>query len=215
MGTEQACRLYLITPDRFDPDPFRVQLENALSGGDVACLQLRLKDVDDDSVRRATEHLMPVCHAHDVAFLINDRPDLAAELEADGVHVGQQDENQKAARAKVGDERIVGVTCHDSRHLAMEAAEKNADYVAFGAAFPTATKATQFRAGPELFNWWSELFEVPCVAIGGLTADNCSEFVSAGADFIAVCSNVWGHPQGPGTAVGNLNEAILKALPND
>ena len=211
MSTEQACRLYLITPDQFDIDDFKTQLEDALRGGDVACLQLRLKNTDDEAIRQAARILMPVCHAHDVAFLINDRPDLAAELEADGVHVGQQDADQKTARAAVGDDRIVGVTCHDSRHLAMEAAERNADYVAFGAAFPTETKETKFRAGSDLFQWWSELFEVPSVAIGGLTAENCGSIVAAGADFIAACSSVWNNAQGPGAAVHDFNKAIQNA----
>jgi thiamine-phosphate pyrophosphorylase len=184
----------------------------ALDGGDVACVQLRLKDADDDTIRRAAAALMPVCHARDVAFVINDRPDLAAELEADGVHVGQRDADIRAARAAVGDDRTVGVTCHDSRHLAMVAAEQGADYVAFGAAFPTETKATRFRAGPDLFRWWSELFEIPCVAIGGLTAANCGDIVEAGADFVALCSAVWNHPDGPGAAVGELNDALRNAL---
>ena len=194
-----------------DPDSFAGLLGAALKGGDVACVQLRLKDADD-AVRRAAASLMPVCHARDVAFLINDRPDLAAELKADGVHVGQQDTNTRAARKTVGDDRIVGVTCHDSRHLAMTAAEQEADYVAFGAAFPTETKETQFRADPELFQWWSELFEIPSVAIGGLTAANCGDIVAAGTDFVAVCSAVWSHPEGPAAAVGALNHAIQEAL---
>lgn len=211
MANKQACRLYLITPARFDPDSFKARLEDALAGGDVACLQLRLKDVDDEAVREAARALMPVCHAHDVAFLINDRPDLAAELGADGVHVGQQDADQKSAREIVGDDRIVGVTCHDSRHLALIASEQGASYVAFGAAFPTETKETQFRASPELFKWWSDLVEVPCVAIGGLTAENCGDVVAAGADFIAVCSGVWDHSQGPGEAVKQFNKSIQNA----
>jgi len=215
LNTEHACRLYLITPAQIDLDPFKAQLEDALNGGDVACLQLRLKAVDDDTIRNATRVLMPICQAHDVAFLINDRPDLAAELDADGVHIGQKDTNLQAARAAVGDNRIVGVTCHDSRHLALEAAEGNADYVAFGAAFPTETKETKFRAPTELFRWWSELIEVPSVAIGGLTAENCGDIVAAGVEFIAVCSCVWDHSSGPGTAVKELNEAIQKAIKSE
>src|SRR5262245_18667181 len=130
------CRLYLVTPPAFDPNAFARELEAALGAGDVACLQLRLKDAPDDAVRHAAHALMPVCHAHDVAFIVNDRPDLAAELSADGVHVGQQDADYASARAAVGSAAIVGVTCHDSKHLAYEAAEAGADYVAFGAFFP-------------------------------------------------------------------------------
>lgn len=212
MEITSACRLYLVTPSQFDPEPFAKSLEEALDAGNVACVQLRMKDADDDAVRKAAEILIPVCRSRDIAFLINDRPDLAVETDADGVHVGQQDEDARRARQVVGEDRTVGVTCHDSRHLAMVAAEQGADYVAFGAAFPTQTKDTLFRAEPELFQWWSDLIELPCVAIGGLTAANCAPIVKAGADFLAVCSAVWEHPEGPRAAVLELNTAIQDAL---
>ena len=206
------CRLYLITPPRLELEAFGEALEAALSGGDVACLQLRLKDVDDDTVRRATERLMPICHAHDVAFLINDRPDLAAELGADGVHVGQEDASYRDARKLVGDNAVVGVTCHDSKHLAITAAEAGADYVAFGAFFPTGTKKPKSRATVEILEWWSELMEVPAVAIGGITVENCASLVAAGADFLAVVGGVWDFKDGPKAAVARFNEAIAAAV---
>lgn len=208
---KERCRLYLITPARLDPARFADDLSSALDAGDVACVQLRLKDVDDDAVRRAAEALLPIAQARGVAFIINDRPDLAAETGADGVHVGQQDADYQAARAAVGSDGIVGVTCHDSRDLAMRAAERGADYVAFGAFFPTATKEPKTRAEPEILTWWSELFVVPCVAIGGITIDNCGTLARAGADFIAVVSAVWDHPEGPAKAVAAFNKAIGQA----
>lgn len=208
---KERCRLYLITPARFDPAPFADNLSAALDAGDVSCVQLRLKDVDDDAVRRAAEILLPIAQAREVALIINDRPDLAAETGADGVHVGQQDADYRAARAAVGADRIVGVTCHDSRDLAMRAGEQGADYVAFGAFFPTATKEPKTRADPEILKWWSGLFVVPCVAIGGITIENCATLVRAGADFIAVVSAVWNHPQGPAKAVAAFNNAIDQA----
>jgi thiamine-phosphate pyrophosphorylase len=174
-------------------------------------VQLRLKDVDDDAVRRAVERLMPVAQARDVAFLVNDRPDVAAEMDADGCHVGQEDTGYAEARRLVGEDRIVGVTCHYSRHLAMEAAEAGADYVAFGAFFPTGTKAAKASAEPDILEWWSELFEVPSVAIGGIGIENCGLLVRAGADFLAVVSAVWGHAEGPDAAVRAFNEAIDRA----
>lgn len=210
--TEPApCRLYLITPPAFDPRVFRDRLAAALDGGDVACLQLRLKDASDDDIRRAGEILMPVCHRRDVAFIVNDRPDLAQALGADGVHVGQTDAGYDEARALVGSGRIVGVTCHDSRHLAMEAGEAGADYVAFGAFFPTRTKDTKTRPEPELLFWWNRLMTVPSVAIGGITAENCAPLVEAGADFLAVVTAVWDHPGGPAAGVRALNDAIVSA----
>ncbi len=207
---DNRCRLYLVTPPAFEPEAFRRQLEAALGGGDVACLQLRLKGADDDAVRRAARALMPLCHAHDVAFIVNDRPDLAAELGADGVHIGQEDADYASARAAMGSSGIVGVTCHNSKHLAYEAAERGADYVAFGAFFPTSTKEPKTRADVELLRDWSMSMTVPCVAIGGITVENCAPLVAAGADFLAVVNGVWGYPAGPAAAVTAFDEIFAR-----
>jgi thiamine-phosphate pyrophosphorylase len=206
-----ACRLYLITPAALEPDAFAGVLAGALDAGDVACVQLRLKDASDDAVRRAVEVLRPVAQSRDVAFLLNDRPDLAAETGCDGVHIGQDDIPYKQARACVGKDAIVGVTCHNSRHLAMVAAEQGADYVAFGAFFPTETKDPKAKADIETLEWWSSMMTVPCVAIGGITPDNCSALVAAGADFLAACASVWKHAQGPAAAVKAFNDTIERA----
>ena len=199
------CRLYLITPPKLEPRAFAEDLKRALDAGDVACLQLRLKDMRDDDVARAVETLMPIAQRADAAFILNDRPDLAATLGCDGVHVGQQDASYAQARAAMGRERIVGVTCHNSRDLAFDAGEAGADYVAFGSFFPTATKEVQFRADIELLAWWAQFMTVPVVAIGGITTANAQPLVDAGADFIAVSSGVWNHPQGPAAAVKAFN----------
>jgi len=206
-----GCRLYLITPPRLDLDKFSEDLKAALGGGDVACLQLRLKNVADDDILRAAERLMPICHAHNVAFLVNDRPDLALKCDADGTHVGQEDMRYDQARRLVGPSKIVGVTCHDSRHLAMDAAEKGADYVAFGAFFATSTKQAKGTASIETLEWWSEIFEIPSVAIGGITVANCAPLVRAGVDFLSVISGVWDYPAGPAAAVRDFNAAIKAA----
>jgi thiamine-phosphate pyrophosphorylase len=199
------CRLYLITPPKFEPLAFAQDLKRALGARDVASLQLRLKDSSDDEVRRTAELLMPIAQAAGTAFILNDRPDLAAELGADGVHIGQDDASYADARAAVGPKRIVGVTCHDSRHFAIEASDAGADYVAFGAFFPTATKEAKTRADIELLAWWSELMVVPCVAIGGITVENAPPLIEAGADFLAVSAGVWDHAQGPAAAVRAFN----------
>lgn len=206
----KECRLYLITPDGIDPAAFAPRLAAALDAGDVASVQLRLKGVADDAIRRAVDVLRPVAQSRDVAFLLNDRPDLAAETGCDGVHVGQDDMPYAAARRLVGPDRIVGVTCHDSRHLAMEAGEAGADYVAFGAFFPTLTKDPKARAEPELLSWWQEMMEVPCVAIGGITVENAPVLVEAGADFLAVCGGVWNHPDGADAAVRAFNALFAR-----
>ena len=205
------CRLYLITPPRFELAAFAIDLAGALDAGDVACLQLRMKDADDDSVRRAADTLIPVAHARDVAVVINDRPDLAHETGCDGVHIGQSDAGYDQARRALGSDGIVGVTCHASQHLAIAAAALGADYVAFGAFFETGTKRTEHRARPEILRWWSETTTVPSVAIGGITPENCAPLVEAGADFLAVVSPVWDHPVAPDRAVRAFDAAIARA----
>ncbi|MBB4267376.1 thiamine phosphate synthase [Roseospira visakhapatnamensis] len=203
---QDRCRLYLITPPRLDDvDAFARTLAEALDGGDVACLQLRLKDVDDDAIRRAAEVLVPLAQARDVAVLMNDRPDLALATGCDGVHVGQDDAPYAEARRLLGENRIVGVTCHDSRDLAMAAGEAGADYVAFGAFYPTSTKDAPIRADVDLLRWWAEAMVVPVVAIGGITPDNARPLIETGADFLAVSAGVWAWPDGPGAAVARLN----------
>ena len=204
------CRLYLITPPVLEPEQFAPALESAMSGGDVACVQLRLKNAGDDAVLRAGRILMPIVLRAGAAFIVNDRPDLAAALGADGVHVGQEDASYADARALLGKDRIVGVTCHASRHLAIEASERGADYVAFGAMFPTSTKEAKTRCETELIQWWAEMMVVPCVAIGGITVENCPPVIEAGADFLAVASGVWDFPQGPAAAVRAFNELVSR-----
>jgi thiamine-phosphate pyrophosphorylase len=203
-----SCHLYLITPPAFDLARFADQLAAALDAGDVGCVQLRLKDADDDAIRRAAERLLKVTSSRDVALLMNDRPDLAAATGCDGVHIGQEDATYAKARAAVGTQAIVGVTCHASPHLAMEAAEQGADYVAFGAFFPSASKDASNRATLDVLQGWSTIMTVPCVAIGGITAENCGALVGAGADFVAVISAVWSHPDGPAAGVRAMNAAI-------
>ena len=205
-----GCRLYVITPPRLDPAAFADVLATALDAGDVAAVQLRLKEADDAAWRRAIDALRPVAQSRGVAFLLNDRPDLAVAHGCDGAHVGQEDTPAAVARKILGD-LTLGVTCHDSRELAFAAGEDGADYVAFGAFFPTETKLAPTRADPEILRWWSEIAELPSVAIGGITAANCAPLVQAGADFLAVIGAVWNHPEGPGAGVREMNAAIAAA----
>jgi thiamine-phosphate pyrophosphorylase len=207
------CRLYLITPPVIpDLAAFAATLAAALDAGDVAALQIRLKDADDAVVLRAVEALAPVARARGVAVILNDRPDLAARSGCDGVHVGQSDASYAEARRVMGPEAMIGVTCHDSRELAMDAAEAGADYVAFGAFFPTGTKATTHRPDPEILSIWQETVETPCVAIGGVTPANAAGLARAGADFVAASSAVWDAPEGPAAAVRAFNEALAQAF---
>lgn len=214
------CRLYLVSPPQIEPDDFAVQLREALQGGDVGAFQLRLKDAPDAEIYAAARALIPLCREKGVAFILNDRPDIAAEVLADGVHLGQEDLKAwplEKVQKLMGDDAVVGISCHDSSHLAMKAGEAGADYVAFGAFFPTTSKSPEALAKygtpkPDMLKWWFDYTVVPCVAIGGITPQNCGPLVTAGADFIAAITAIWSHPQGPKAAVAEFNEAIRLAL---
>lgn len=184
------CQLYLISPLDVG-GAFPDRLARALDAGPVAAFQLRVKDISEHEAARLAEPLQRLCADREVAFIVNDSISLAKRIGADGVHLGQDDGEVEDARKRLGREAQIGVTCHNSRHLAMEAGEAGADYVAFGAFFPTATKQTEYRAEPDLLTWWQDLMEIPCVAIGGITPDNCAPLVRAGADFLAVSGAVW------------------------
>lgn len=211
------CRLYLISPGKFVLPAFAAELEAALGAGDVGAFQLRMKDATDDMIRDAVRVLMPIVHAHGVAFMLNDRVDLAKELKVDGVHLGQEDMKIAEARKQLGENVAIGISCHDSGHLAMEAGEAGADYVAFGAYHATLSKSPEKLAmygtpAVDLLPWWSTYTTVPAVAIGGLTPENCGELVTQGADFIAAITAVWSDTDGPAAAVKAFNMAIKESL---
>lgn len=194
-----GCQLYLISPLDVDGD-FPVRLSAALDAAPVAAFQFRVKGLDQHEAARLAEPLRGICGERDVAFIVNDDAALAKRVGADGIHLGQSDGDVRDARALLGRDAQIGVTCHDSRHLAMEAGETGADYVAFGAFYPTTTKPTEHRPEIEILRWWSSVFELPCVAIGGITPDNARPLIEAGADFIAVSGAVWNAPD-PAEAV--------------
>jgi thiamine-phosphate pyrophosphorylase len=205
--TRAPCQLYLISPLDVGGD-FPAQLEAALGAGPVAAFQFRVKGIDQHEAARLAEPLQAICAAHDTAFIVNDDVALARRLAADGVHLGQGDGDPKEARRILGPDAQIGVTCHGSRHLAMEAGEAGADYVAFGAFYPTTTKTVEHRADPEILTWWQSMFELPCVAIGGITPDNAAALVEAGADFLAVSGGVWNDPEGAAAAVRRFEKLL-------
>jgi thiamine-phosphate pyrophosphorylase len=202
----EPCKLYLISPQEVG-GAFPDRLRAALVAGPVAAFQLRVKEVGEHELARLAEPLQRICADHDTAFIVNDSMALAKRLGADGVHLGQSDGDVREARALLGFGAQIGRTCHDSRHLAMEAGEAGADYVAFGAFYPTTTKPSPYRPHPSILSWWSALFEIPCVAIGGITPGNAQPLIDAGADFVAVCQAVWGQ-EDPGEAVRRFGEVL-------
>ena len=201
------CQLYLISPPAIDAG-FAGRLVAALDAGPVAAFQFRVKGIDQHAAARLAEPLQRVCADRDVAFIVNDSAALAKRIGADGVHLGQTDGDPREARQLLGRDVQIGVTCHDSRHLAMEAGEAGADYVAFGAFYPTTTKETKHRADPALLGWWSTVFELPCVAIGGITPENAAPLIAAGADFLAVSGSVWNDPAGAAAAVAKFMSVL-------
>ena len=213
--TRPQTRLYLITPPVIaDVAAFVASFEAALSGGDIASLQVRIKPdgvIDTAATEAVAKALLPVARAHDVALIINDSVEICEKLGADGVHLGASDAAIKDTRKRLGEVPIIGATCGDSRHTAMEAGEAGADYVAFGAFFPTKTKLDTKSPTPEILTWWQELMELPCVAIGGITVETAQEIAAAGADFVAVSSGVWDFPEGPKAAVEKFKAAFARA----
>ena len=220
MSQDHLCQLYLLTPPVIDDlSAFCGLLETTLAEAPknqpVACLQIRLKDAHgnpakDSAIIQAGLAMKPICHQYGTHILVNDRPDLAKDIGADGVHIGQDDMDYFSSRELLGGDAIIGVTCHNSKELAFEAADAGADYVAFGAFFETRTKSPKTRAELEILTWWHEAVEIPSVAIGGITVDNAAQVIAAGADFIAVSSGVWDHPVGPSKSVSQLSQLCLE-----
>ncbi|WP_164114797.1 thiamine phosphate synthase [Sphingorhabdus sp. Alg239-R122] len=210
MSADPACQLYIISPLETGGD-FPDRLREALSAAPVAAFQFRVKGLDQHTAARFAAPLQTICAEYDTAFIVNDDIALAARLNADGVHLGQGDGELAEARERLGRDVQIGITCHDSRHLALEAGEAGADYVAFGAFYPSETKDTQHQADHELLSWWSGMVEIPCVAIGGITVANARPLIAAGADFLAVSGGVWKHADGPAIAVREFNEVFAGA----
>ena len=213
------CQIYLITPPVIDDlEAFCAALDAALAAAPVACLQLRLKAKDggtleDSAIVQAGVAMLPICHAHGTLLLVNDRPDLAHQIGADGTHIGQDDMDYFSSRELLGGDAIIGVTCHDSKQLAFEAAQAGADYVAFGAVFETSTKTPKSRVELEIFTWWNTMVEIPCVAIGGINLSNAKQVIAAGADFIALSAGVWQHADGPAAALSQLSALCQPSEP--
>jgi thiamine-phosphate pyrophosphorylase len=199
-------RLYLITPPAFEPVAFAATLKAALGAADVACVRLAL-DAGEEAQRRAADALRPVCAAADVALVIAEQVRLVAPLGLDGVHLGDPARGAvRKAREALGVERIVGAFAGASRHKAMTAAEAGADYVAMG---PVRAGALGDRAeaDPDLFAWWQEMIEAPCVAEGGMTPA-IARALRGSADFVAVRRSVWEAPEGPAAALAAYAAAL-------
>lgn len=213
-----GCQIYVITPPKLVPDVFAPHMSRALDAGHIAAFQLRLEEAADDDIKRAVEKLMPIAQEREVAFIINDRPDIAKEMGADGVHLGIYDMKVSEARKLLGPDKTIGASCLDSKHLAMTAAEQGADYVSFGPFFTTRSPyypkenyAPKYMVSPNILSWWSAIMEIPCVAAGGIKPDNCRDIAKAGADFICASTSIWEYPGGGAAAIRDFHEALGQA----
>ena len=209
LSNKSYTKLYLITPSKININKFAVSLDEVLKTSLVSCLQLRLKDVKDKDIIEAARILKPICSNYNVPFILNDRLDLVRELETDGVHLGQEDASISEARKLLGPNAIIGASCYNSKHRAMEAAEAGANYVAFGAFFDTKTKNPKTRAKINTIKDWVFISDVPCVAIGGINPSNCIELVSAGVDFLAVIGCIWNSNENPKSAINKFKKIII------
>ncbi len=203
-------KIYLISPAQIELKTFSVSLKKALGTALTQVFQLRLKNYDLAEVKKIAQELKKICHDNNCLFLLNDFSKIALEIGADGVHLGEEDKSIKIVRENSPSNFIIGASCYDSKHLAMEAGEQGADYLSFGAFFPTKTKASRGKPTTEIIEWCNEMINLPIVAIGGITDKNCSPLIKAGADFLAVISYVWEHPLGEVVALQNLSSAIKK-----
>ena len=202
-------KLYLISPPNINVNEFIFSLDDVLNTGLVSCFQLRLKNVKDEDIIESSKALKPICNKYHVPFILNDRLDLVNKVEADGVHLGEDDGSILEARKLLGPKAIIGASCYNSKHLAMEAAEEGADYVAFGAFFDTITKDPKTKADINIIKDWTLISNIPCVAIGGINSSNCKELVDAGADFIAVVGSIWSKNDDPKSAVYKFKSIIM------
>ncbi len=202
-------KLYLISPPNINVNEFIFSLDDVLNTGLVSCFQLRLKNVKDEDIIESSKALKPICNKYHVPFILNDRLDLVNKVEADGVHLGEDDDSILEARKLLGPKAIIGASCYNSKHLAMEAAEEGADYVAFGAFFDTITKDPKTKADMNIIKDWTLISNIPCVAIGGINSSNCKELVDAGADFIAVVGSIWNKNDDPKSAVNKFKSIIM------
>ncbi len=197
-------QIYLISPPKIDLPSFSSNLELALKTKKVPVFQMRLKGYLDSEIIEIGKKLLKICHQNNTLFILNDRLDLALNIGADGVHLGDSDGNVSQSRKLSPKNFIIGSSCYDSKHLAVEAVEAGADYVSFGTFFPSKTKNSKGQPNPEILQWCDEILDVRSVAIGGITASNCKALVQSKADLIAVVSYVWDNEKGVEWAVNNL-----------
>ena len=183
--------IYLISPKKINEKNFYKKLNNVLKTNKVKYFQLRLKKIPTLSLIKISKKIKKIVRKNNVKFLINDKPFVAKMVGADGCHIGQKDTNLITARKILGKNKIIGVTCHNSKKLAIEAKKNGANYIAFGAFFKSSTKKTAFKANMEILRWAKKKINMPTVAIGGINSSNYNKILSNRADYIACSNYIW------------------------
>lgn len=205
---DNSSQIYLISPAQIDLKNFSKKLELALKTKLVPVFQLRLKNYPNAEIAKIAQELKKICYDNNCLFLLNDSLQIALDIDADGVHLGVEDGSISAARKKSPSNFVIGASCYDSKHLSIEAAEQGANYISFGAFFPSQTKISRGNPSQEILQWSSEMLNLPIVAIGGITDKNCASLAKAGADFLAIISYVWSHPDSEVVALNQIQSAL-------
>ena len=197
--------IYLISPQNIKNDRFYGELNQVLKTNKVKFFQLRLKKTSTSNLLKISKEIKKIAKKNNVKFLINDKPFVAKSVGADGCHIGQKDMDIISARKILGNKKIIGVTCHNSKRLAIKAKNNGANYIAFGSFFKSYTKKTVYRANLEILRWAKKKINIPTVAIGGINSSNCKKILSNGADFIACSNYIWNNKKlDPVTAINKF-----------
>jgi thiamine-phosphate pyrophosphorylase len=199
-------QIYLISPPKIELLNFSKRLEKALKTNLVPVFQLRLKEYSNFELTQIAKEIKKICDNNNCLFLLNDSLEIALNVGANGVHLGVEDGSILSARKNSPENFLIGASCYDSRHLAMKAGEQGADYLSFGAFFESKTKKSRGNPGLEILEWSNEILNLPTVAIGGITTDNCAPLVKSGVDFLSVISYVWNYPEGEKAALMKLSK---------
>jgi len=183
--------IYLISPQKIRGSRFYNELDQVLKTNKVKYFQLRLKKISNSNLIKISRKIKKITRRNNVKFLINDKPTVARTVGADGCHIGQKDMNSMNCRKILGKNKIIGVTCHDSKKLSLKAKNNGANYIAFGSFFKSSTKESPIRANLAILRWAKKKINMPTVAIGGINSSNYKKILSSGASFIACSSYIW------------------------
>ena len=198
--------IYLISPQKIKGNKFYNKLDQVLKTNKVKYFQLRLKKISNLNLIKISKKIKKITRKNNVKFLINDKPSVAKTVDANGCHIGQKDMNFTISRKILGKNKIIGVTCHNSKKLALKAKRYGANYIAFGSFFKSSTKKTAYKANLAILRWAEKKISMPVVAIGGINSSNYKKILASGANFIACSNYIWNNKKlDPVSAINKFN----------